>query len=532
MSQSIPLSAFEQYPTHLASRPSLTNGHSTAASSLRSLERFDDAHRAHLVDAVLSDLHDWNAPPAAVNASQLLREAATYAVVTGQQAGIATGPLYTLYKAIGAIRAARDLQLTNPDHRFVAVFWIEGDDHDFDEARKIGVIDRSATARVIAYDDGEARPLHVGDRTIAADAFKSFVDEMRETIIETEFTPQVLSILERAYQSGDATMTSGFARTIYSLLGDVPLVVISSRNVQLKRLATDVFAREALNPEVSYAALVARTEALRVAGIITPITPKVGWLFMTHDGVRRALDVADDGYVLREVGDRFTREEIVSIAQASPERLSPNVALRPIVQDAVLPTAVYLGGPSEVAYLDQLGDAYATFGIEPPQFAARPFVLLMEPKARRVIDTAGVPLEELMREGFSAAARVVDANVEREIDEAQQNAMSGVIAAISELDAITTRIDPTLEKTLAATRTAVEKGMEDFVKRLRAALKRKSQTDIDRLESARELVLPGRHLQERMLNALYYVDKYGLERFQSALDGVESRDGVLQVIEI
>jgi bacillithiol biosynthesis cysteine-adding enzyme BshC len=327
-------------------------------------------------------------------------------------------------------------------------------------------------------------------------------------------------------------MSSAFARSLFAVLGDVPLVVVNSRNARLKRLAHDVFEREAAEPSRLFDAVAQRTEERRAQGMPTSITPRAGALFMTHDGERRSLDIDGDGYVLRGTGVRFTRAELASIAREKPESLSPNVALRPIVQDAIHPTAMYVGGPTELAYLEQVAPAYAAFGIDPPAFTARPFVVLLEPKTKRALEVAEVSLEEVMREDFRAASHVVDATLEEQIDVARDHAVVALTQATASFASITTRIDPTLEKALGATRAAAEKGIDEFAKRLRSALKRRSQTEIDRLETARELVLPSRHLQERTLNVLYYINKYGVDRCRHALERVDRSHGVLQVIDL
>ena len=165
MSQTIPLSALAQYPPHLSdTHTSIDGAGSVATVALRSIDRFDVEHRASLADALLADMLAWSAPPAALAAAEVLREPGSYAVVTGQQAGIATGPLYTLYKAIGAVRQARELEARYPEHRFVAVFWIEADDHDFDEARRITVLDRAKPEASVA-----AAPYALSRRSVTSD---------------------------------------------------------------------------------------------------------------------------------------------------------------------------------------------------------------------------------------------------------------------------------------------------------------------------------------------------------------------------
>ncbi|MEP7220699.1 MAG: bacillithiol biosynthesis cysteine-adding enzyme BshC, partial [Bacteroidota bacterium] len=485
-----------------------------------------------LADGVLADLTRWDAPPAAIAAARELGNDAVYAVVTGQQAGIATGPLYTMYKALGAIRAAEKLSALYPGKRFVPVFWIEGDDHDFDEARSITLLDRGGNPAHLQYDDGDSRPLHVGDRAASADGIAALAASLREILPPTDFTEQALAVLESAYGSGAGTIADGFARALYMILGDLPLVLVSSRNPALKRLAADIFAREAADPRPLFDALTDRTEALKSAGVPTPITPKSGALFITHEGERRSLDPVDGGYDIRGTGQHLSFDQAVALAHAEPERCSPNVALRPIVQDAILPTALYLGGPSEVAYLNQIAALYPLFGIEPPLIAPRPFVMLLEPKVRRALELAGITLERLLAADFSAADLLVDKEAEHELHEASARALEAVHAAFAGMESITRQIDPTMEKALGSATAGGTKGIEDLTKRLGSALRKKQQTEIDRLNGARGMVLPEGKLQERLLNAIYFINKYGMEKFRAALGEIGIDEEGMQVMEL
>ncbi|MDB5035713.1 MAG: hypothetical protein JWQ98_2954 [Chlorobi bacterium] len=533
MHRSIPLADLSQYPRflsdHIIRSPFSGDG---ADAPLRSLDRFTVAHREALVDGVLSDLTRWNAPPAAIAAARELGNDAAYAVVTGQQAGIATGPLYTIYKAMGTIRAAEKLSALHPGSRFVPVFWIEGDDHDFDEARSIALLDRGGNPAHLQYDDGDSRPLHVGDRAVGGEGIAALVESLRGILPPTDFTEEALAAVTTAYGNGVATIADGFARALYMILGNLPLVLVSSRNPALKRLAGDIFAREAADPRPLFNALAARTETLKADGVPTPITPKPGALFITHEGERRSLDPVDGGYDIRGTGSHLSFEEAVALAHAEPGRFSPNVALRPIVQDAILPTALYLGGPSEVAYLHQIASLYPLFGIEPSLIAPRPFVMLLEPKVRRALELAGITLERLLAADFSAADLLVDRELEKALGEAGAGALDGIHAAFAGMESITRQIDPTLEKALGSATAGASKGIEDLTKRLGSALRKKQQTEIDRLNGARGMVLPEGKLQERSLNAIYFINKYGMEKFRAALGEIGIDEDGMQVMEL
>jgi bacillithiol synthase len=536
MSDFIPLHNLASYPASLSRSSTepgvLLNNPLSDLASLRSLDRFTPDHRSELVAALTDDLERWDAPQAALQSVEQLRDGTAYAVVTGQQAGLATGPLYTLHKAIGAVLAAQQLSQLHPGHRFVPVFWIEGDDHDFEEARRLQVLNRTGDPAALRYDDGNNRPLHVGDRMVSAEGLDRLIEELRESLLPTEFTDAVLGIVRAAYGRPEATLADGFARSMYAILGDTPLVIASSRNPRLKRLAADIFTAELQSPEALYKAVVTRSEQLKANGFLTPIAPKVGSLFITHEGERRALDYADGSYSVRGTDMTIDTTEAISIAQETPEVFSPNVALRPIVQDAIFPTAIYLGGPGEIAYLNQLRDAYGVYGLEASAIAPRPFVLLLEPKVRRVLEVLNIGLETLLAEEFDAAALLIDEALDAELEQAKDATLAKLLEAYQQMEAITKKIDPTLEKTLGAAGASATKAVDDFAKRLRSALKKKQGTEIEKLGMARQMVMPGDKLQERLLNPLYYMNKYGLDKFRAALGKIELCPGEMQVVEV
>jgi uncharacterized protein YllA (UPF0747 family) len=222
----------------------------------------------------------------------------------------------------------------------------------------------------------------------------------------------------------------------------------------------------------------------------------------------------------------------VALSLTEPERFSPKVALRPIVQDAILPTAIYLGGPSEVAYLRQVRDAYALFGQQAPALAPRPFVLLVEPRIRRAIETAGLRLEQLIAEEFDAATHFVDDAAEQRIESARAAAVDLVTQAAAAMSGVVESTDPTLTKSLGAAQANAVKAFDDLAKRLSAALRRRQGTEIERLNGARTALMPAGVPQERKLNALWAVGRVGLQRFRSAIQAIDIHNGVVQAIDL
>ena len=536
MTQSIQLSLLEHYYPTFLSEPSgettvLLGTTSPLPKKLRDLSRFTPEHREKLTDAILTDLKRWDAPAEATAMAEKLRRSNSYGVVTGQQAGIVNGPLYTLYKAVGTIRVATMLTEKYPNNEFVPIFWIEGDDHDFDEARTIHLLERSGDLQTLCYDDNDKHRRSVGDRSADASGLQTFLNEVKEVLGETDFTNDLLEVVTSSY-SKDATLTDGFARFFYTLFNNTSLVLLSSRNPDVKELSADILAKEAQNPSQLYEAVLSNTEVLRNKGLPTPITPKPGALFIQHEGERLSLDLNGGSYQIRGTESILSHQEVATIAEQAPQQLSPNVMLRPIVQDAILPTAIYLGGPSEVAYLRQLSDAYPLFNLEQPAIAPRPFVTLVEPKVERVLENVELTLQSLFDQSFDAASYFVDNERSDEVQRKIEEGKEQIATAFTKLEVLTKEIDKSLEKALGANKHKAEKELENFGARLRGSLKRRNETEIKRVEGARQLLLPGKSLQERTLNILYYLNKYGLERTRKTLEQIEVMPGTMQVITI
>lgn len=507
------------------------DGHFAARGMKRDLARFTPEHRDALVAAIEEDLLGWGAPGSARVSSRRLGEDNACAVVTGQQAGLAGGPLYTLVKAIGTIRWAEKIERENPDVTVVPVFWIEGDDHDFEEIRAVGMLERSGDLRRISYDDGDQRKLSIARRRVSSEAMTRLIDEMTELLGKTEFTEKLVDALKDAYRDG--SLVDGFARFLYAILPEeTPLVILSSHNPGLKRLASDIFESSARNTEAHHRALLERTEALAERRFPTPIEPRPGHLFLQHDGERLPLDPEGENFRVRGTERIVTPDEIRAIATENPVDLSGNVALRPVIQDAILPTVLYLGGPSEVAYQAQLRSLYTHFDLEQPVIVPRPFLIILEPKVTRALENGAVTIERLLSQDFNATTEVVDETKIDEMVAAIERGKEGVEKGWRELSALVAEIDPTLEKTLGAAGHKGAKDLENFGGRLRGALKKRHKTEIDRLEMARSLLLPGGGLQERTLSVLTYANLYGITAVRTLLEKIELSPGNAQVISI
>ncbi len=464
-----------------------------------------DRDRETLADVLLEQNAHWNNLDEAVLANiQALRDPESAAVVTGQQLGLFGGPLYTVYKAVSAIQLARKLA-EDTGRPVVPVFWMAGEDHDFDEVRHTLVLNGTDPVRIALDADGARTP--VGRRVLGEDATAA-VDALEETLRPTEFTPALLNAVRAAYQPG-ATMRDAFAGLMQHLFAGSGLVFISPDDARLKELVADVFRQEIERYDETFARLTDASDRLDAAGFHRQVTPLPGNLFLMEPEGRFTLDPDEDGYALRGLDRRYSSDELLALLESEPERFSPNVVLRPIVEDRLLPTAAYVAGPGEASYYAQLRGVYDAFGVPMPVVYPRASVTLVEGKVQKVLDRYDLTVGDLGGDLDALHKRLVLDLSEHDVEAAFDAAQQHLHEAINGLKPVASGVDATLGKSAEAARAALQKELAGLKDRVVRAEKRNHEFVREQLDKAHAGLYPTGKLQERVLSALYVVNKYG-----------------------
>jgi bacillithiol biosynthesis cysteine-adding enzyme BshC len=446
-----------------------------------------------------------NAAPSAVAAAEQLRDPQTVAVVTGQQAGLFGGPLYTLLKAVTAIRLAARVR---EEHRVpaVAVFWVHDEDHDWDEVRECTVLDAEACARPVALASSVEPSRPVGRVTLDG-TIESALAELQAALPPTEFTPDLMAGLARAYRPG-VGMAAAFARWIEDLLGPLGLVVYESSDPGTKPLAADVFAREVASAGASARSAIEAGEALARAGYHAQVTPIPGTLAVFRMGdTREAIRVDGDAAV---IGD--AREPLVALearARTSPADFSPNVLLRSVVQDTIFPTVCYVGGPSELAYFAQLKPIYTSFDVPMPLVVPRATVTLLDTNGIKFLMRSHLPLESLRAQDESVLNDLLAAALPPAVEASIESAMKAVDERLAAVTSAVTAVDPTLEGAARSTLTRMRDDLTKLQAKVVQAAKRKDETLRRQFKHAQAQAFPGGAPQERVVGFVSFLNKYG-----------------------
>jgi bacillithiol biosynthesis cysteine-adding enzyme BshC len=472
--------------------------------------------RARLAAIVSAQLDRRGAPDAARRNAARLADGATVAVVTGQQAGIFGGPLYTLLKAVTAIQLAR---LVEREHGVAAVpiFWVEAEDHDWEEVRTATVLDRDfsvAALTVHALEGAGQQPvgsLRFDDgivRTIAA---------LEQLLAPSEFTGEVLGALRRRYAAG-ATLGTACAGWFDDLLGAQGLVVFESNDPAAKPVAADLFAHELANPSRT-AALVAESAAemsrLGHAPQVEPAADAV-CLFHVSAAGRQLIRRQGDDYLVG--GTVRKAADLAAEASAHPERFSPNVLLRPLVQDRLFPTVCYVGGPSELAYQAELGPVYRELGVERPLLASRTSATLVDSAAARFLDRHDLPYEAFQAQDELALNKLLEGQLPPSLDQAIDAIGAYVTGRAADLKSTVETIDPTLSSVIDTTFDRIRGTLDTMQAKIVQASKKKDETLRRQFIRTRALLFPDGHPQERVLSVAFFANRYGLAIGERLLD--------------
>jgi bacillithiol biosynthesis cysteine-adding enzyme BshC len=462
--------------------------------------------RATVAALLAAQQQHRNAPPAATAAAARLADASSVAVVTGQQAGVFGGPLFTLLKALTALRLARrtERELKVPA---VAIFWVDAEDHDWEEVRSCTVLDGEFQPRTVTLADLEG----AGDRPIAQlqldSRVEQTIDELASTFQPTEFTPQVIASLRAAWAPGTG-MARAFAIWLEQLLGPHGLVVFESADPAAKPLVGTVFARELSSPGKSAMLAGEAGEALASKGHAPQVVPQPDSVSLfSLDGGRRPIRRQGDRLVIGD--DTHAADALSRDASARPEAFSPNVLLRPIVQDTLFPTICYVAGPSELAYLGQLRGVYEQFGVAMPLMFPRATATLLDSGATRFLAKYGVPFEDLRTPDESALNKLLEAQLPASVEQSLRDAEHEIERAMTRVHDALPALDPTLQGAAKTTLGKMDHELKSLHTKVIHAAKKRHDVLRRQFVRAQAQAFPQGHPQERTLGVVYFLNKYG-----------------------
>ncbi|MBX7218368.1 MAG: bacillithiol biosynthesis cysteine-adding enzyme BshC [Blastocatellia bacterium] len=466
--------------------------------------------RATLVEVLTGQNAQWGSSETTQAAIKRLLDERTVAVVGGQQAGLFGGPLLSVYKALTLIRLAQSL--TAAGQPTVPVFWIASEDHDFEEVHHTAVLTRDGARAVVRYEGTFATTPPVGALNFGSEV-EAALEALKTGLPETEFTPEVLTALNAAYQSG-AGWCDAFARWMTHLFTRFGLILVDPRDERLKRLAEPVIAAAVNHAPELAAQIVSRSEALTAAGYHAQVRTDANQslVFLEIDGTRTALTQNEGRFHPKtESSVSYSAAQLLEIFATEPLRLTPNALLRPIIQDVLFPTVAQVIGPAELAYLAQSQPIYDHLQRVAPVRWVRSGLTLVERRHAKVFEKFHFPLIDVTQGETVLMRRVLTEVLDTGTADLFHETENLFTAQLEKLEQSLERSDPTLAKAMTQTREKIFYQLQHLQTRFLNSRAQAEDATKRQLERAVTALYPAGDKQERDLNLLSFLTKYGME---------------------
>lgn len=462
---------------------------------------------------------------------KLLGESDCLAIVTGQQAGLFSGAIYTIYKALSAVSLAENLRKQNI--KAVPVFWIAEEDHDFEEVKRTYFLDKTGK---LAGVENTPRT-YVDNQPVGYVKFDESIEQTIEKLFDnmphTEFTSEVRMIVKEKYRSG-TTYSQSFAELIAKLFKDYGLIVISPLDSGLKKLCAPIFAEAVEKSDEIAAALLKRNTELKTAGYESQVLVAENFFpffFQKEDGARQPMKTSGNFKIkIQNSKIEYAKSDLAKIAANSPQNLSPNALMRPVVQDFLLPTLVYFGGAAEIAYFAQNSVIYQKLIRPVTPIRHRASFTIIESKFKRTMDKYKLKLEDLFNGAEKTRSEIVEKYLNPETAKIFDETSKLISKQMSNLEKSLIATDSTLAPYASNRQRKILWHVDALRKKYHQAELLKDEIAKRKLEQLFESLLPNNALQERTINIVTFLNLYGTNFIRWVYETIEAEEKQHQIL--
>jgi bacillithiol biosynthesis cysteine-adding enzyme BshC len=418
------------------------------------------------------------------------------------------------------------------EFKFVPVFWLEGDDHDFNEVRSINLFDNENQVINIGYkeeiDDDDAKQ-SIGKINFD-EALNEFFSKYESSLRDSDFKNELLTKLKECYQVGKSFKQS-FKELIYWLFDEYGLVIFDPQDVEVKSLLKPIFKKEVNDFAIHTQKLIqvsAKLEELYHAQVkVKPVN-----LFYHTDDGRYSVEPVEDIFKLRRKRKQFTKDEILNEIENFPDKFSPNVLLRPICQDFLFPTGFYIGGPSEIAYFAQVTPLYDFYNIVSPIIYPRSSATILEKNVASGLDKYDLSMNDIFLGLDGLKEKVIASLSENNIEIAFEEASKEIELTFDKIKENLFAIDKTLVDSSGRYKDRIMSSIAELKSKATKAQETKHETTIRQLTRLSNLLYPLGNLQEREINFTYFYNKYGKDFIRKVYDDISVSEFEHQVISL
>jgi len=436
----------------------------------------------------------------------------TFTVTTGHQLNLFTGPLYFIYKIVTTINLAIELKIAHPDKNFVPIYWMATEDHDFDEINHVSVDEKNISW--IQNTNGATGRLSTKTVAAAVTAYKGYLGISKNG-------KRIAKLVEQAYLEHDnlADATRYLVNNLFEKYG---LVIVNADNPQLKKQFSNIITADIIEHN-SAKNINQSSKDLEDLGYKTQVNGRDINFFYLKDDLRERLIFENNKYSVNHTEITFTEAELRTEIESHPERFSPNVVMRPMYQEVILPNIAYIGGGAEVAYWMQLKANFDYYKIDFPVLLLRNSALLVDKRSAQNLYNLGFSLQDAFLPVEELKNIWVKRNSTAQLSLADETRAINSIFDQIKLNAY--KIDKTLSVSTDTAKQKTNHLLANLEKKLFRAEKRKHETALIQIDNVKKRLFPNETLQERILNIAPMYVNYGEDFLSSCIENFEPLGG-------
>ena len=435
------------------------------------------------------------------NINALLQEN-TYTITTGHQLALFTGEWYFIFKILTAIKMAEDAKLKYPNYNFVPVFWMASEDHDFEEINHIHL-----SGHKFEWKEKSGGPAG----RIKVDQVEKVIESVEHFLGNRTYAKELIAKYRKAYQKG-FNLSQATRILVNEIFANEGLVIIDADDVELKRIWTNTIQKELIEQK-SYTASTHQTKALEKLNYPSQIFPREINLFYIQDDYRDRIISKENNFETNDGKHQFTKDSILEELKNHPERFSPNVVLRPVYQESILPNLCYIGGPGEIAYWLQLKTVFENYGVQYPLLSWRNSFIMLEKNDLEKWNTLGFEVNDFFKTVKNLEDEYVSKHQQEKIKLDEEELM--LKNFIEQMKEKAMKVDENLKYSLKGTEQRILRMMERVEYKIWKAEKRKYKTALNQIAAIKEKYFPKGKLQERYDNFSLWYANCGTEGVQT-----------------
>lgn len=489
--------------------------------------------RKEISDILFAQNQPLNPSPRVLHYIEKLRDPKTIAIVTGQQVGLLSGPLYTIYKILTTLKLVEEFTRRYPSWNFVPLFWMEVGDSDYGEINHIHLVDQKNELQRLSLPDSAGDHRSIYQREVPL-AINDLFQHIPHLFPPNEFRDTILKKAAECYSPGKRFHIA-FAEWITHLLGENGIPIVNPADGALAQLAKPLFHMSVQNCRRVQEIFSNVNQQLLAKNYHTQIIlddNQTLLFYEADDGSRSRINISDNHFVIQSPKNelKILYDDLYTLLSEQAGRFTPNVALRPLMQDWLLPTGVYVAGPAEISYAAQLNPLYENFQLVPPVFYPRIRVTLIESKIDKVIEKFHIDFIKLFQQRDQWLKQKIQQQTDQQFGRVFQDSGQIIQREMLKIKNNLLELDKTLEATVNKTTVHISELLAKLRQKADEAYQRKMATDINQFNKVLINLFPNGNYQERVLNILQYLIKYGPAVITELSDSIDINDWNHQLI--